>query len=193
MSLDVRPDGAEFAVAGESGDVEVVDLATFERKLTLGNSRLVVASAKETPPPGHANRIFSVIYHPTDPNTLLTAGWDQTVMIWDTRHAEPIRYIPGAYICGDGLSMDPLAGLVLTGSYRQTKSLQIWDFATSKPVATLSNPLEESWIYCCKTPFHGPLIRPSRSAACHDAHLRCFVACRPVRSSQYVVDRGGWV
>jgi WD40 repeat protein len=31
--------------------------------------------------PGHSNRIFSVKFDPKDDNTLLSAGWDNTVQV----------------------------------------------------------------------------------------------------------------
>jgi WD40 repeat protein len=54
---------------------------------------------------------------------LLTAGWDQTVQIWDMREGKSVRSIFGAYVCGDAL--DVKGGRVLTGSWRHTNPLQV--------------------------------------------------------------------
>jgi hypothetical protein len=62
LALDVRPDGKEFAVAGSSENVDIVDVGTLVLKRSLGMSGLRMASEMELPPPGHTNRIFSVLY-----------------------------------------------------------------------------------------------------------------------------------
>ena len=51
--------------------------------------------------PGHSNCVFSVKWHPTDQNVLLSAGWDNTVCIWDMRvRGGAVRSIFGPHICG---------------------------------------------------------------------------------------------
>ena len=30
---------------------------------------------------GHANRVFALVYHPSDPRIILSAGWDDTVQV----------------------------------------------------------------------------------------------------------------
>lgn len=40
---------------------------------------------------GHSNRIFSVKYHPAEPHTILSGGWDNTIQVWDTRAGHSVR------------------------------------------------------------------------------------------------------
>lgn len=77
---------------------------------------------------GHSNRIFVVKFHPTDPNILLSAGWDNSVMVpallhslycldlaflvvsvvqqfWDIRQQSTVRNISGPHICGLWISL----------------------------------------------------------------------------------------
>jgi len=150
LCLDVRPDGKEYAIAGESEDVEVIDMATNTLKCSLGIGGLRVSTSTTGPPRSHSSRIFSVLYHPTDPHTIVSAGWDRTVQVWDTRKSEPVRHISNVFVCGDGLAMDKVTGTLLTGSYREEKTLQTWDFATLKEGKMLSNKLEPCWVYCCE-------------------------------------------
>ena len=42
---------------------------------------------------GHTSRVYALKYHPTDPNVLVSAGWDDTVQFWDGRSENSIRYI----------------------------------------------------------------------------------------------------
>ena len=39
------------------------------------------------------------------------------------------RKFHGPHICGDALDIDPIHNHILTGSWRKTAVLQIWDFA----------------------------------------------------------------
>jgi hypothetical protein len=39
------------------------------------------------------------------------------------------RKFHGPHICGDALDIDPVHNHILTGSWRKTAVLQIWDFA----------------------------------------------------------------
>ena len=60
---------------------------------------------------------------------LISGAWDNTVKVWDMRDPRnPVRYIYGPYICGDALDLHE--GYILTGSFRSTEQLQLWDFGT---------------------------------------------------------------
>ena len=83
---------------------------------------------------GHSNRVFSIKYHPTDPNLILTAGWDNTVQFWDTRKGHSVQSIYGIHMCGDGLDISQDGTRMLTASWRLGKEiskednpLQIYD------------------------------------------------------------------
>ena len=77
-ALDYQHDGARFATAGKDYTVRVYDEAT---KTCV--SRLCGGYNKTSP--GHSNRIFSVKFCAHDPHTLLSAGWDNTIQVWDLR------------------------------------------------------------------------------------------------------------
>lgn len=86
---------------------------------------------------GHSNRIFALKFSSEDDNVLLSAGWDNTVLvtlqpgapalttpqIWDMRADTPVRSIFGPHVCGDAIDMS--GNVVLTGSYRPEKQLQV--------------------------------------------------------------------
>ena len=54
---------------------------------------------------GHSNRVFSVKFHPEDPNVLLSGGWDNTIQIWDLRTGFSERSIYGPHLAGDSLDI----------------------------------------------------------------------------------------
>lgn len=79
-------------------------------------------------------------YHPTDENIILTGGWDNTVQIWDTRTDHAVRRIYGPHICGEALDMD--GDVILTGSWRPNKQLQLWDYGSGELIEDLPWPAQ---------------------------------------------------
>ncbi len=104
--------------------------------------------------PGHSMRIYSVKFLDHDPNLLLTGGWDERIIIWDLRQENPIRSIYGTYIGGNAI--DFADNTILTASYRDEDTLQLWDFGTTKLKETLpwskkgGKDSEPCPLYCCK-------------------------------------------
>jgi len=128
--LDYFEDGSQFATAGRDRLVRVYDEATKRLVQTLQGG-----DQKNTA--GHSNRVFSLKYHPTHPNIILSGGWDNTVQIWDTRMGHSVRSIWNCYLCGDSVDFSADGNQVLTGSWRTENALQIWDFATCDPIETI--------------------------------------------------------
>jgi len=65
----------------------------------------------------------------------MSAGWDNTVQIWDIRAKKSVRYIYGPHICGD--SLDIKGSQILTGSWASKDAIQIWDYSSAKLVETV--------------------------------------------------------
>ena len=105
--------------------------------------------------PGHSMRTYSVSFDKSNPNIVLTGGWDERTVIWDLREETPIRSMFGTYICGD--SIDLFDDIVLTASYREEDQLQQWDFGTGKLIKTIKWNEKGSFkasddpcqLYCC--------------------------------------------
>jgi COMPASS component SWD3 len=55
----------------------------------------------------------------------LSGGWDCTVFVWDIRQTKPAASFFGPCISGD--SIDYKNNIILTGSYREKNSLELWD------------------------------------------------------------------
>ncbi|KAI8853417.1 WD40-repeat-containing domain protein [Chytridium lagenaria] len=71
------------------------------------------------------NRVFSVKFHPTDPNVLVSGGWDNTLQIWDVRVGHSVRSIFGPHICGDAVDLDDTGDKIVTGSYSKDNQIQV--------------------------------------------------------------------
>lgn len=54
---------------------------------------------------GHASRVFALKFNPTEPDILISGGWDNTIQIWDMRVAYSVRSIFGPHICGDAVGI----------------------------------------------------------------------------------------
>mmetsp|Transcript_15598 Transcript_15598/g.38625 ORF Transcript_15598/g.38625 Transcript_15598/m.38625 type:complete len:362 (+) Transcript_15598:91-1176(+) len=121
--LDYYHNGSLFATAGRDYKVRVYDEGT--KRLTT-----VLEGGDFQKTAGHSNRVFSVKFHSSNPNLLVSAGWDNTVQIWDTRKGQSVRSIYGAYICGDAVDLNHDSTEILTASYRTTETLQVWDFGS---------------------------------------------------------------
>lgn len=115
--LDYFHNGSIFATAGRDYKVRVYDEGT--KRLTQ-----VLEGGDQLKTAGHSNRVFAVKFHSENPNFLISAGWDNTVQVWDLRKGQSIRSIFGAYICGDAVDLNYDSSEILTGSYRTSVQKQ---------------------------------------------------------------------
>ncbi|PNH10753.1 WD repeat domain-containing protein [Tetrabaena socialis] len=77
-TLAMRADGAVFASAGADGVVRAYDEASCSVCCTLDHGDGVATT-------GHTSHVFSLAWHPEDPQVLLSGGWDNRVLVWDLR------------------------------------------------------------------------------------------------------------
>ncbi len=91
---------------------------------------------------GHTNRIFALKLVENAPNSFLSAGWDGTMFLWDVRASKAALSVFGPVISGDALDVHD--NLILTGSYRDKDSLELYDLRTLKKVCNLDWSLSPS-------------------------------------------------
>ncbi|CAN0317356.1 unnamed protein product, partial [Scytosiphon promiscuus] len=65
---------------------------------------------------GHSSRIFSVKFHPDDPNIIVSGGWDKCVHVWDVERETVVSTIFGPHVCGDAIGV--IGRTIVTGSWR---------------------------------------------------------------------------
>ncbi|KAG4104036.1 WD40 repeat-like protein [Neocallimastix lanati (nom. inval.)] len=124
-SLSYNQLGNHYCTAGSDCHVRVYDDETT-------NLLYDVFAGKDGYTSGHSNKIFSVKFHPKDSNVLVSAGWDNTVQIWDCRVKYSVRSFYGPHTCGDSMDINNEGDYILTGAYSKENSLQIWDYKTCK-------------------------------------------------------------
>jgi len=102
--------------------------------------------------PGHSNRIFALKFVPSDPNLIITGGWDNTCYFWDLREGKSFASIYGPAISGDAL--DIKGNTILTGSWRNKDQLELWDFGSRKKITTVNweygRNVENAYVYSCQ-------------------------------------------
>lgn len=128
--VDYFSDGSSFATAGRDRLVRVYDEATKRLTQTLEGGIQNVSA-------GHSNRVFSLKYHPEQPNIILTGGWDNTCQVWDLRKGHSVRSLWNCYLCGDSVDFSTDGKEMLTGSWRVDNALQIWDFGSCQVKETV--------------------------------------------------------
>ena len=84
----------------------------------------------------HENRILAVKFLKDHPNVLLSAGWDNTVILWDMRTKSSSGQIIGPQVYGEAL--DCQGNYILTGNSREEDQIQIFDIRTLKSVTALN-------------------------------------------------------
>jgi COMPASS component SWD3 len=80
--------------------------------------------------------VFCVKFDTYDPNFVISGGWDNNVKVWDIRTAAVVRSIYGPYTCGD--AVDVSNDCIMTGSYRDSNPLQLWDYKTCELLADIN-------------------------------------------------------
>lgn len=141
-AVDYRSDGHLFATAGRDAAVRVYDDATGElvRKFSL---------APDHPTNTPALRLYSVHFHPEDPNLIFAGGWGNAVRVYDLRDEEMVSKsveLFGPYIVGDCL--DIKGNTLLTASHRPEDRLQLWDLE-KRTAAPMAWPTKTEFLPTC--------------------------------------------
>ena len=79
---------------------------------------------------------YAVKYSKESDSLILSGGWDNTVQVWDVRTGHTERYIYGPHICGDAL--DLVGEEILTGSWRSSSQLELWDFRSGQRIGEVN-------------------------------------------------------
>lgn len=150
MCCDYSVNGKYFATGGNDKVVRLYDdeTKTLVSKLETRSIHL----------PQHSNRIFSVKFHPTDENLLFSAGWDNTILLYDVRAKETQDFLYGPHVCGDG--MDVKGDLLLCASWSKTDQIQFFDLKNKKKIGNFQVIVKEnkvsedlndiSYLYSCR-------------------------------------------
>lgn len=142
--VDYNKDGSLFASGGIDRTVRIYDETT--KQVTHELKSIIWFS------PGHHNRIFSVKFHPEDPNIVISGGWGKHVYFWDLRIGRTFASLFGPDISSD--TIDVKGNLLLTGSFRHYDQLELWDFGTRKRIQNIDWEFgyakEDAYVQACQ-------------------------------------------
>ena len=127
LSVAVEPFGDTFAIACADGSIRLHDLDNLQRTTVLID---MARRSSPTQPPN----ISSLIYHPEDSHILLSNS-NNSILFWDTRTGTSERSIKGTHIHGQDLDM--YGNIILTISYREKKTIELWDYGSGKKVCSI--------------------------------------------------------
>ena len=120
FASDYSPDSHNFVLACKDNRVRIFDDSTKSIVNTLGPAQGYSS--------GHSSRIYAIRWY--DTNIMVSAGWDDKVIVWDPRCQVSQRAILGPHICGDAL--DVKDDLILTGSYAAKQQVELWSLGEGK-------------------------------------------------------------
>ena len=73
----------------------------------------------------HFNRIFSIVFDPSNTNVFYSGGWDKQIMTHDLREEHSVNHFMGPYIAGD--SLDICGSTLLAGNYKSNDPIELYD------------------------------------------------------------------
>src|SRR5262249_7917858 len=84
---------------------------------------------------GHKERIIALAFSPSDPNTLLTTAYDQTVRWWDVAGRKEIGRVKQGWTTGLGVSPD--GKTLAVGGHQIHEGILLYDMASRERLRKL--------------------------------------------------------
>ena len=123
LCAEYNCDGSWTAYGDENHTIQLFDSATKKLYQTFEKGSMANLN------PNHTNRVFSLKSIKDEPHMFLSAAWDNTVRVWDTRAPYSfVRKFSGPSVSAD--SMDKKGSTLLVGNYDNRHPVQLWDFGS---------------------------------------------------------------
>ena len=94
QSCEISNNGEWYAISQENGDILL-------GHLNKGNPQTLETGHLGS----HANRVFCIKWHPTDPNLFYSGGWDRAIFFWDVRTKTAVNKRFGYFIGGQAIDV----------------------------------------------------------------------------------------
>ncbi|XP_049867673.1 uncharacterized protein LOC126367914 [Pectinophora gossypiella] len=144
LGLNYHPRFTKFISYGDDARLNMYDEEAQTQERTFYSSQ------RKNFIDGHTSRIFACAFNPKSHHELISGGWDNSVICWDDRQPFATRHFVGVHICGEGLDFDKPGKQILTCSWQDKNSIQIWDYGSCKLIDTVVPDNHSSKLYCGK-------------------------------------------
>lgn len=124
--MDINVNSDRLAVGGNDAKIRIYDEASNSKEY------LMTLKPNGSQFLGHSNRIFALKFDKEQSDILYSGGWDDTVQVNDLRVGGPVSCLIGPHVCGE--SIDVVDNLLIAGSYRNVKNIQLFDLRYPKKV-----------------------------------------------------------
>lgn len=128
-SIDVSPNAKHLVSGGSDRTLRLYDLETNKMVAEMNKGTDDGGHSR----PAHTNRIFSVKF--ASDTTLLSAGWENPVQVWDLRTNKAERQLGGPQVSSDAIEIltDQHSRCIIASS-RNSKQLQVFDFIGAREI-----------------------------------------------------------
>ncbi|CAK1552018.1 unnamed protein product [Leptosia nina] len=154
LGICYHPRFTKFVTYGDDAKLNMYDEEAQTQERTFYSSQ------RKNIIDGHTSRIFACSFNPKSHHELVSGGWDDAVMCWDDRQPYATRYFLGVHMCGEGLDFDKPGKQILTCSWQEKDTIQIWDYGSCKLIETIVPDVHQSKLYC------GKLVPQTNLAVC---------------------------
>ncbi|XP_046830996.1 uncharacterized protein LOC124429585 [Vespa crabro] len=144
LGLAYHPNLPKFVTVGDDTNVCLYDEETKTQE------RVFHASETMEKMDGHRSRVFAACFNPKSAHEIISGGWDDTIMFWDSRQPYALRYISGVHICGDSIDISQNGKEILTCAWQRKDPIQLWDYGSGKLITSLEPDNISSMLYCGK-------------------------------------------
>ncbi|XP_045491170.1 uncharacterized WD repeat-containing protein alr3466-like [Colias croceus] len=154
LGICYHPRFTKFVTYGDDAKLNMYDEEAQTQERTF------YSSGRKNIIDGHASRIFACVFNPKSHHELISGGWDDTVMCWDDRQPYATKHFMGIHMCGEGLDFDKPGKQILTCSWQDKDTIQIWDYGSCKLIETIVPDNHQCKLYC------GKLVPQTNLAVC---------------------------
>jgi WD40 repeat protein len=155
MCIDYSPDGTLLASCGSDKTLRVYDTTSAQLKQAMNRGVDEHGHSRGA----HSNRVFSCKFATN--MTVLSAGWENPVQVWDLRTGRSERQLGGAHVCSDSIELIPGTTQCIVASLRNHDQIKVFDFLSARELTTeserLSQALGKSQVYAVRDAGRGLL------------------------------------
>ncbi|XP_063714694.1 uncharacterized protein LOC134842338 [Symsagittifera roscoffensis] len=148
MSLCFCDDVTVLISAGRDTHVRMYDPVTNQITRAYHGSKTDRTSSSNSSTCRPSKKVFALKESPSHPHCFYSAGWDNSIKMWDCRTSEGVissmSHKNSPHVCGDALDVKVCGGIgletILTASWTSKRALQLWEPNSDKLLRSVRFP-----------------------------------------------------